>query len=45
MQDIQHLSEIARRLRVHIVESTTAAGSGHLTSSLSAVELMAVLMF
>jgi len=45
MQNIEHLNAITRRLRVHILESTTKAGSGHLTSSLSAVELMTVLMF
>lgn len=36
---------ISRRIRKWCVEMTTTAGSGHLTSSLSAVEAMAVLMF
>ncbi len=39
------LTEIARRLRQLILNCTTEAGSGHPTSSLSAVELMAALMF
>ncbi|SDB52061.1 transketolase [Desulfonatronum thiosulfatophilum] len=39
------LTEIAHYLRVLILQSTTEAGSGHPTSSLSAVELMAGLMF
>ena len=39
------LTEIARRLRQLILTCTTEAGSGHPTSSLSAVELMAALMF
>jgi len=33
------------RLRRHIIESTTAAGSGHPTSSLSGVEVVAALYF
>lgn len=45
MQNIDNLKALTRRLRIHILESTTKAGSGHLTSSLSAVELMTVLMF
>jgi transketolase len=45
MQNSELLSSLAKRLRVHILQSTTQAGSGHLTSSLSAVELMTVLMF
>lgn len=36
---------LARHIRADIIRSTTAAGSGHLTSSLSAVELMAGLLF
>ncbi|MBI5466738.1 MAG: transketolase [Candidatus Kerfeldbacteria bacterium] len=39
------LTAIARRVRVDIIRSTTAAGSGHLTSSLSAVELVTGLLF
>jgi transketolase len=36
---------IARKIRRHIVTSTTTAGSGHPTSSLSAVELAVALYF
>lgn len=39
------LPQIAKLLRYYCLVSTSAAGSGHLTSSLSAVELMAVLYF
>lgn len=39
------LDTTCRQIRANIIRSTTAAGSGHLTSSLSAVELMAGLMF
>lgn len=39
------LHNIARRLRRDILMMSTAAGSGHPTSSLSAVELMAVLLY
>src|SRR3989339_1543546 len=39
------LEKICRLLRYDILTSTTAAGSGHPTSSLSAVELMTVLFF
>ncbi len=39
------LSEIARLVRYWSVRATTEAGSGHLTSSLSAADLMTVLMF
>lgn len=47
MKDITvaELEEIANRLRVHVVEMTTAAGSGHPGGSLSAADLMAVLYF
>ena len=45
MEDLQHLEEIARLIRYYILISTTEAGSGHPTSSLSATELMACLMF
>jgi transketolase len=36
---------MANRLRIHSVRSTTAAGSGHPTTCLSAAEIMAVLFF
>ncbi len=39
------LTEISKLLRYYILKMTTAAGSGHATSSLSAVELMATLCF
>lgn len=42
---MDNLSQISKLLRYYCLVSTTAAGSGHLTSSLSAVELMAVLYF
>ncbi len=41
MHDIR---ELAAQLRVDSIRSTTAAGSGHPTSSMSAADLMAVLM-
>lgn len=42
---MNNLSQISKLLRYYCLVSTSAAGSGHLTSSLSAVELMAVLYF
>ena len=39
------LTEIARRLRRHIVIATTKAGSGHPSTSLSMVEIITVLYF
>ena len=39
------LEAIARRLRRHIIRSTTAAGSGHPSSSLSMVEILVALFF
>ncbi len=42
---ITELTDIARLLRRLILESSTAAGSGHPSSSLSAVELMTALCF
>ena len=41
----QQLTELAKLIRYYSLVSTTAAGSGHPTSSLSAADLMAVLMF
>lgn len=43
--DTAHLERLCRLARRHILVSTSAAGSGHPTSSLSAVELMVALMF
>jgi transketolase len=45
IEDVGRLEEIARRMRADIVTSTTAAGSGHPSSSLSMVELLTVLYF
>lgn len=42
---IEKLEKLAKLIRYFIVTSTTRAGSGHPTSSLSAVELMTSLMF
>jgi transketolase len=39
------LQDRATRLRIHAVRATTAAGSGHPTSCLSAAELLAALFF
>lgn len=39
------LSELARLVRYNILISTTAAGSGHPSSSLSATDIMTTLMF
>lgn len=39
------LSAIANQLRIHSINSTTAAGSGHPTSCLSAADLVAALFF
>lgn len=41
----QNLEKLAKLIRYYILTSTTKAGSGHPTSSLSATELMAVLFF
>ncbi|WP_329240280.1 transketolase [Actinoallomurus sp. NBC_01490] len=42
--DLSQVLELAQQLRVDSVRASTAAGSGHPTSSLSAADLMAVLM-
>ncbi len=42
---LKNLEKIAKLIRYWILKSTTEAGSGHPTSSLSAVELMVALMF
>src|SRR5579872_4779359 len=41
---VQQWAHLARQLRVDSIRSTTAAGSGHPTSSMSAADLMAVLL-
>ncbi len=43
--DLELLRALAKRMRHDILVSTTEAGSGHPTSSLSGVELMAGLLF
>lgn len=45
MVSIEQLQKLAKLIRYYILVSTTQAGSGHLSSSISAVELMASLMF
>ncbi|MEU1495030.1 transketolase [Streptomyces sp. NPDC005776] len=42
--DLVQIFELAQQLRVDSVRSSTSAGSGHPTSSLSAADLMAVLL-
>ena len=44
-QKLEHLQKLATLMRYSILTMTTQAGSGHPTSSLSATELMAGLMF
>jgi len=43
--DIELLKGIANQLRIHSIEATTAAGSGHPTSCLSAADIVAALFF
>jgi len=43
--DLARLSKLAALLRYYILRATTAAGSGHPSSSLSAVELLTALVF
>jgi transketolase len=43
--DLEALRQRARRIRREIIESTTAAGSGHPTTSLSGVEIAVALFF
>jgi len=45
LKDVKELAEIARDLRLDILEMTTRAGSGHPSSSFSAVEIVTVLFF
>lgn len=44
MVQAQEWRELAQQLRVDSIRATTAAGSGHPTSSMSAADLMAVLL-
>ncbi|HVU27166.1 MAG TPA: transketolase [Verrucomicrobiae bacterium] len=43
--DIELLKGIANQLRIHSINATTVAGSGHPTSCLSAADLVATLFF
>lgn len=43
-RDIAALTELAAQLRVDSIRTTAGPSSGHVTSSLSAVDLMAVLL-
>src|SRR5947209_8910910 len=43
--DIETLKGIANQLRIHSIEATTAARSGHPTSCLSAADLVSALFF
>src|SRR3989339_1685589 len=45
MTDFDKLKKLCRLIRYDILTSTTEAGSGHPTTSLSAVELMTTLFF
>ncbi len=42
---IKELEEIARKVRIHVVKSTHAAGSGHPGGSLSATDIITTLYF
>src|SRR5438445_5461984 len=43
-QDLDFCRELGQQLRVDSIRSSTAAGSGHPTSSMSAADLLAVLL-
>ncbi len=45
MTNHERLQQLAKLIRYYSLVSTTAAGSGHPTSSLSAADLMTILMF
>jgi transketolase len=44
MDDLGRWRKLGRQLRVDVIRATAAAGSGHPTSSMSAADLMAVLL-
>jgi len=44
MASVSTLEKIARRLRIHSLKMTTAAGSGHPTTCLSSAEIMSCLL-
>lgn len=45
MPDIKDLQLMANKLRIHSIESTSIAGSGHPTSCMSCAEIMSCLFF
>jgi len=45
MSSVSALEKIAKRLRIHSLQMTTAAGSGHPSTCLSCAEIMACLFF
>ena len=44
-QILSNLENIAKRLRIHSLRATSAAGSGHPSSCLSAADLVSALFF
>jgi len=42
--DLEFVTELGKQLRVDSIRSSTAAGAGHPTSSMSAADLLAVLV-
>jgi len=44
-KEFAHLTEMARKIRIHIIKMTAAAGSGHPGGSLSIAEILAYLYF
>ncbi len=44
-RDVGPVTEVARKLRRKVIEMTTAAGSGHPTSCMSAADIVAALFF
>jgi transketolase len=44
-KELENLSKICQNIRKNILKMTTKAGSGHVTSSLSGVEIMVSLLF
>ena len=45
LHNLEELTEIARDLRLDILDMTTKAGSGHPSSSFSAVEILTAIFF
>lgn len=45
MEDATKLQQMANKLRIHSLKSTTAAGSGHPTTCMSCAEIMSSLFF